>query len=331
MSRAGLHALLLRMAGRLPDELVHQARGWLAAGDEEAVREAVAFAVLSAGMPVLPDDAALLGSFPADAFTLDPFEPYLGYRFAPVAPALLEEVVPYSLDLSVPYDGPGAPDEIDTALVAHCAPPLEAVWRTWRFPDASWPAPRRVYLARTTGDPVAAAASLAAALEAAGETDPQVEAWDDALELPLYQRTALNFAALLWSARPATAISVARLYDEPGPSFALGHPLLASGERERVLRYLEAGAPLVLTAEFAVDVVEPPRGAVVPVAFRTDGAWIWSEGAAYYVAEYGLAPDPGLLAHIEAAGDEPAAVDDVTFHRALSRLYATTTDAVDHG
>jgi hypothetical protein len=340
---AALHQLLLRGAGRLPDQLVSEARQWLADGDMVAVGQAVTYAALSGRVPMTAGDAELLTRILTDAgedvealngLEVSDQELDVAYGFAPVGPDALggdEDAVPYSLDLTLPYDGPGGLDDLDQAASGVVAAmPADALWRGWRLParDTKWPAPRRVFLVHVDpgADPVAVAAAVQTALIAAGESDPQVEAFTDAAALPTYQRTAIAFGALVWSRRPAVEFQLARLFDSMGPDgtpqFAADHPLLDVGESERVLGYLEEHTALVLSPDYAIDVVDPERGAVVPVAFRTDGVWIWAEGCGYYLSEYGLAPDAGLLAHIRAMNYEHAEVDDVALHRALSRLYA---------
>jgi hypothetical protein len=73
------------------------------------------------------------------------------------------------------------------------------------------------------------------------------------------------------------------------------------------------------TATFT-DVVDPARGAVVPMSFRTDGVWIWTDTVTYYLAEHGMAPDAELLRHIEDRGTAPSDVDAVALHRAMAVL-----------
>ncbi|MET8546688.1 hypothetical protein ABZW03_39650 [Kitasatospora sp. NPDC004799] len=91
-----------------------------------------------------------------------------------------------------------------------------------------------------------------------------------------------------------------------GPGFAPDRPRLAAGaEREAVARYLRAGAPVLLTPMLMDDVVDPGRRGVVPMGFRTDGRWIWTDTVTYYLDEYGLAPEPDLLAHVREQGDGP--------------------------
>ncbi|MEV0148009.1 MULTISPECIES: hypothetical protein [unclassified Nonomuraea] len=101
-------------------------------------------------------------------------------------------------------------------------------------------------------------------------------------------------------------IRVARVFDgvrDGVPFFGAGHPRVeATEERERLARYLEAGAAFLATTGLDVDRVEPERGQVVPVSFRTDGVYVWTDTVTYYLRAHGLRPDPGLCAHIAAAG-----------------------------
>ncbi|WP_406207968.1 hypothetical protein OH807_35865 [Kitasatospora sp. NBC_01560] len=93
-----------------------------------------------------------------------------------------------------------------------------------------------------------------------------------------------------------------------GPGFAPGHPRLAPGmEHAAVARYLHAGAPVLLTPMLMDDVVDRERRGVVPMGYRTDGQWIWTDTVTYYLDEYGLEPEPGLLAHVRARLDAPPA------------------------
>ena len=48
------------------------------------------------------------------------------------------------------------------------------------------------------------------------------------------------------------------------------------------------------------DIVGCGRG-VVPSGLRSDGEWVWSEAALFYLGRYGVAIDPGLAAHAAVA------------------------------
>ncbi|GIE32555.1 hypothetical protein Ait01nite_056000 [Actinoplanes italicus] len=106
---------------------------------------------------------------------------------------------------------------------------------------------------------------------------------------------------------PGGADTVARVFDayEPvgGGSFEETHPVLASpAELQLAIDHLSGGRVLLRTAARERDVYAPDGPPVVPLGYRTDGRWVWSEATAYYLATYGLNPDPSLLAHIRARG-----------------------------
>jgi hypothetical protein len=136
---------------------------------------------------------------------------------------------------------------------------------------------------------------------------------------------------LLWAAEPNPEIVVARVFDaadpQNGPSFAPDHPKITDEEeRQRMLRYLNAGTPFLMTLSMIDDIVEPGKGAVVPMTFRTDGRWIWPDAVAYYLQEYHLAPEPGLLLDIQDGGP-PAQPDTVALRTALQVLTRPRDDA----
>ncbi|GAA4263289.1 hypothetical protein [Dactylosporangium darangshiense] len=346
------HQLLLRMAGRLPDELISVARRWLAEGELVEIAQTVVFGALTGRVALTEADAELLAQTltaageDVDALAdveLSEVDPQPLYGLAPVSPEVLDEYgdeVPYSIDLTVPYEGPGQPDEVDAVLAAAVADALEAgtpavaLWRCWRFPaiDTQWPPPRRMYLVQADDPAVlpALTAQLQAALEDVGEENPQVEVFFDADELPAYQRTALGFSALLWMAWAATPLLVARVFDtydeQEGAGFDAMHPLLDEDERDHVLAYLDEGVPLLIAPGWTEDVVDRTRGDVVPTAFRTDGRWIWTDAVAYYLREHSLAPDLDLLDQIRGRGYAPPEVSVVELHRALAALYAPVVD-----
>ncbi|WP_431892122.1 hypothetical protein [Micromonospora haikouensis] len=337
-----LHRLLQRLAGQVPDELVGEARQWLAAGQLTEVAQALAFTCLTGHLPVTGAEADLLAGILSDAgedvgvltgLHRGAGGPPVAYGMAPVGPQVLAEPgirVPYSLDLTVGGDGPGGPDDLDRVAVDAVAaePGPVGLWRAWRYPalDARHPPPKRLYLVQA-GEPVALAARVGCALESAGERHPLVEVFADPGELPQYQRRALAYSALLWAARPAEPLRMAAAPDPAAPPATL-----TDDEAERVAAYLGAGVPLLASPERAADVFDPEHHAdAVPTGIRGDGRWLWSEAVAYYTDHYGLAPEPDLLAAIRAADHAAPVVDAVAVHRSLSFLFAAMCDAEQIG
>jgi hypothetical protein len=258
------------------------------------------------------------------------------FSFQPALPSseLFTRGMPVVLDLTSAPDEirDAVTDEVDDAATRALAPVAGAValWRTWRMaPGSAIHQSRcRVYLLEIdapASDLPGVTAGMRQALAGAGEPNPQIEVYRAGEEPSAYQRLARGGSALLWTALPGTPVETARVFDRvdpvTGPLFDDGHEVLASGERERLARYLEAGSPLLVTTERAVDIVDPARGRVVPMSYRTDGRWIWTDTVTYYLMAHGLSPDADLLEHVRAADYRMPDVDAVAGHRALAHLY----------
>ena len=337
---AELHGLLLLVAGYAPSVTVTALREDLAAGRQAEVATGIVEVVAERRLPLSPIDRAVLADVvPDDARLplLPQFEgnalPGLMYMFraALPAPGVFDGEAPPVLDLTF---APGAwieacTDAIDLAAVeaVQVSAGSVALYRSWRYAPPTQPS--RVFLleAEVPADELAVlTARVQEALTEAGQTDPQVEVYRPDSVLPPYQRTARGSSALLWHARSeATAVQLCRVFDradaENGPQFDAGHPQLFGDELELAARYLESGSPLLTTTERMPDVVDPQRGQVVPMNYRTDGAWVWTDTVTYYLRVYGLSPDPDLLAHMRAAGYAMPVVDSLDAHRAMASLY----------
>lgn len=101
----------------------------------------------------------------------------------------------------------------------------------------------------------------------------------------------------------AVQFELASVFDlvdpESGPSFTDDHPLIEDLDQLDLLaERLNAGTMVLMTPTLMDDVIDPSRTAVVPMNFRTDGRWIWTDTITYYLEQYGLAPEPSLLAHL---------------------------------
>lgn len=100
--------------------------------------------------------------------------------------------------------------------------------------------------------------------------------------------------------------------DESGaPQLAPERGTVQSGaERRRIRQYLDAGALVQLVPGFVADMFDPAKGTVAPLSSRTDGEWIWSDGAGYYLDTYGIAPEPDFYRAIVATGYTCPSVPD---------------------
>ena len=343
-----LHEVLLRMAGRIPDDLLSEARTWLAAGQYTDVAQAVALGCVAGEVSVDPADidvlAAVLTAGGAEPDILDDLPGNRGGQvpectLAPLPAHTVAEcgdAAPACLDLTGAYPTRWGPDERDAAVIEAVAAigtrtRLVGVWRAWRSPVSagSAPSPRRVYLVEAGAEVSslrlpAVTAAVQAALGAAGEHDPQVEVVTAGGAEPAYQRWVRGSGALLWAATPTAPLRIARVFDrvdpQAGPSFDRDHPCLDDAERAMALGYLAAGEAVLVSGVLLPDVVDPARGEAVPVTLRTDGTWVWADTTGYYLERYGIAPDPGLLDHMRGRGFAAPEATSVAVHLAMVAL-----------
>jgi hypothetical protein len=326
------HWMLLRLAGRIPDGLLAQSREWLAQGRLPALADSLTHAVVSTRVRLSPDDLDLLaelhgddaGGAPSSLLSVETTDvepmPFYGFAAEPPEPASGQRSTPQSV----------APESVAQAIVAAAADTgaVRAIWRSWRFPmeNASWPPPRQVFVVEVEEDVELAAitAGLQDALTAVGEIEPQVEVYPTQTEPPTYQQLARSCGELLWARDPDPGIRIAAIFDEvdeqTGPRLHVDHPKVDSEEQELLLGYLSRGALLMESPSGMADVWDSSAGPVVPISFRTDGYWIWSDATTYYLYEYGLAPEPAFLEHLRARRYEFGQVDGAAMYRALAVL-----------
>ncbi|MFJ9809117.1 hypothetical protein ACIRTB_12890 [Streptomyces sp. NPDC101158] len=88
-----------------------------------------------------------------------------------------------------------------------------------------------------------------------------------------------------------------------GPGFAADHAVVEDPELlALLLERLAAGTPVLATPVLMDDVLDPSRVAEVPLTFRTDGRWVWTDTVTYYLERYALAPDPELIGYLSDPG-----------------------------
>jgi hypothetical protein len=335
VDRSTLYSLLLRLAGRVPDDGLAVMRTCLADREESEVAFLLATAVRSGTLAFTDAEVALVRMFitmyhvgpdMADRAPRIDHLPPTPHRFAGVVPADGDgDTSPTDVPSDLP---PEARDEADTAVVeaGDRVGGLVALWRVFRY--SSDGVAQRVYLgeAEPTADLLELTAEMQYALTEVGEVTPRVEVFPEGAELPPYHDAALAAATLVWAARDAP-VRLARVFDgaEPdgGPFFDPDHPLMEGADGERVLACLRAGE-LVLTMPGAMDdLFDPGRTAVVPLGFRSDGRWVWPDAVAYYLKSYRLAPEPELIEHL-LASSPPTPLTRLARHRALVTLFAPT-------
>lgn len=338
-----LHRLLLRVAGHASDHAIVEARYALAEGRMVDVTRTVAAVAANAGLILAEEELALIAAVDPErggalssgmgqgrqqrtSFT---FQAALGedVAFAP-------EAMPPLLDLTdAPPEIVGAlTDEMDRAATEALSqvPGVIALWRAWRLgvPSGTSRTAARVFVLAVDvpADYLPVVTAMAQQeLSTAGAPQTLVEVFAPGDELPAYQVQARGSAALLWTAAEAYPIAVSPVFDgvdaAAGPWFAPDHPLLGGVAQERVVAFLDSGRAVLTTTRRENDVVEPDRGVVVPMSYRTDGVWVWTDTVTYYLRTHGLAPAAALLDHIRRVDYRTAEVDEVAEHRVLAALF----------
>ncbi|MDU0295045.1 hypothetical protein NUG22_38090, partial [Saccharothrix longispora] len=93
------------------------------------------------------------------------------------------------------------------------------------------------------------------------------------------------------------AFRTARVFDGAGPGGrpSVNRPPVPEADRDLLLSYLDRAPVAVVGRGFDADVLNPDATQVVPVAFQTDGQWIWPAAVGYYLRAYGVPPEPELV------------------------------------
>ncbi|HJQ47172.1 MAG TPA: hypothetical protein VJ870_12760, partial [Amycolatopsis sp.] len=122
--------------------------------------------------------------------------------------------------------------------------------------------------------------------------------------------------------QPGPHFRIARIFDGQGADGQpiINRPEIDADEGERLFTYLNA-APVVLSERgLDLDRLAQPPVPKVPVAYHTDGTWIWPAATNYYLNEYGIAPEADLVAHVRSAGFTLTEVSDHTVQAASAYL-----------
>ena len=97
------------------------------------------------------------------------------------------------------------------------------------------------------------------------------------------------------------AVPLTRVRVDATQAGALVHPLPGGLSHEQLCAYL-SGAPVVMAARTRLPDAIDPSLAPVPVAFYTDGRYVWSAELVAYVKRHLLAVPVELLQHVAANG-----------------------------
>ncbi|MEV5714149.1 glycohydrolase toxin TNT-related protein [Amycolatopsis mediterranei] len=156
---------------------------------------------------------------------------------------------------------------------------------------------------------------------------PPPQAYSD--ELRMFPRTEENVPEWLirrmsglGPEQPGPHFRIARIFDTVGPAGrpVINRPDLEVEEQDRLLEYLEH-APLVVPERgYDIDRLAATPEATVPVAFHSDGQWIWPAAVNFYLHKYGVSPEPDLVEHVRTVGFKLPPVDEPTLQAAAAYL-----------
>ncbi|HEX5115149.1 MAG TPA: TNT domain-containing protein [Pseudonocardiaceae bacterium] len=158
-------------------------------------------------------------------------------------------------------------------------------------------------------------------------TPPPVAAFRD--ELHFFPRTEENVPDWLLRKlsglppeRPGRRFRLARIFDGTAPNGrpSVNRPSVSDDDRDRLLEYLDHSALALPERGHDVDRLSSDGRPTVPVAFHTDGVWVWPAAVNYYLRRYGVPPDPELVNHARSNGFRPPEVDDQTIAAAAATI-----------
>jgi len=309
---AGWQNMLLRIAGTAPDELVRSCRSAAAQGDWLVAAEHLVAALELGRLQLTGVETTLLRAEFAIARRVLPRI----FRLPQSGPNSSVGVWRFS-----PLPSPSSA-LIDSVAVE---PGVRGLWGAVRSSAALWLAPEPVYLIVVEPgygplDALLLTQRLTPLVESLVMIEVIEPGADDGLD---YQRSIRVHGTLVWSATPAVEPRSARVFDlvDPvtGPAFDPDHRIIEnSRERRRILRYLTEAPVLVATNARMPDILDP--SAQVPLSFRSDGEWIWTDSVSYYLERHHLAPDPELVRHISSRGEPPTRLDDAVADQLLTSL-----------
>ncbi|HKS49471.1 MAG TPA: glycohydrolase toxin TNT-related protein [Amycolatopsis sp.] len=156
---------------------------------------------------------------------------------------------------------------------------------------------------------------------------PPPQAYSD--ELRVFPRSEENIPE--WLIRRLSGLGP----EQPGPRFRMARifdgqdangrpvfnrPELDSDELDRLFEYLASAPVAVSERGLDLDRLAPSPVPKVPVAFHTDGVWIWPAAVNYYLQEYNIAPENELVAHIRSTGFSVPEVPEGTLQAAVTHL-----------
>lgn len=122
--------------------------------------------------------------------------------------------------------------------------------------------------------------------------------------------------------RQGPRFRIARIFDRPGSNGrpAVDRQPLPDPERDRMQEYLDRATVILPMRGHDVDRLAPDGRQSVPVAFHSDGTWIWPAAVNYYLRTYGIPPEPALVEHARSNDFMPPEVDEATRAAAATNI-----------
>jgi hypothetical protein len=188
------HDLLVRLAGRLPDDLLWRMRDWLADGGRSALSATLPRELLRHRVGLTEDEREMLGAA-------------VGEWGA--SRRLLDAVLPAHAadDLFVAFEAPDGPDQaaLSVLAVVRGHPGCVELRQGWRVADARGAGRRaqRIVLVLGAERPWALTGTLQRVLRAHGDRTPCVEVLPPHGEPPAYHQAAIIGSAPLWRSAAA--------------------------------------------------------------------------------------------------------------------------------
>lgn len=119
--------------------------------------------------------------------------------------------------------------------------------------------------------------------------------------------------------QPDSPLELARAFDVIEDGRGVWYrPMVGAREQVLMLRYLES-APVVLSSRgSAKDLFTGGDEEVVPLAYQTDGRWVWPAGVTYYLDKHQIPPPLALVDHIRQQRYELPVVPEIAKARAAA-------------
>lgn len=109
-------------------------------------------------------------------------------------------------------------------------------------------------------------------------------------------------------------------YDDQGRPLVNSRPPVPSEEIGPLRQYLESAPQVLPSRGSSEDELDVERPTQVPTGWHTDGVWVWQGAVPYYLAQYGVPPEPALIEHIRNRRFTLSEIDERTHDAVRNHL-----------